>query len=39
MNDLPLLQYVEHPVVVDGDSRLLKHAAASGWECITLRES
>ncbi len=38
INDLPLLQHVDHPVVVDGDERLLKEALEHGWQCITLRQ-
>lgn len=36
-NDLPLLQAVQHPVVVDGDEVLRAHAAQQGWPCISLR--
>jgi HAD superfamily hydrolase (TIGR01490 family) len=36
-NDLPLLQRVEHPVVVDGDVPLTDHALAQGWPMISLR--
>ena len=37
-NDLPLLKLVEHPVVVDGDDKLLAYAKEQGWESITLRD-
>ena len=38
INDLPLLQAVDKPVVVDGDIALLAHARSQGWPCISLRE-
>lgn len=37
-NDLPLLQRVEHPVAVDPDATLARHARERGWPIITLRE-
>jgi HAD superfamily hydrolase (TIGR01490 family) len=37
-NDLPLLQRVEHPVAVDPDETLARHARERGWPIITLRE-
>ncbi len=37
INDLPLLQHVDHPFVVDGDPALRAHANAQGWPCISLR--
>lgn len=37
MNDLPLLERVSHPVVVDPDERLAIEAARRGWPVITLR--
>lgn len=37
-NDLPLLQQVEHPVAVDPDDSLERHARAHGWPIISLRE-
>lgn len=37
-NDLPLLQEVDNPVVVDGDEQLLNHARQAGWPSISLRE-
>jgi len=36
-NDLPLLKLVEHPVVVDGDDKLIAYAKENGWPCISLR--
>lgn len=36
-NDLPLLQKVQHPVVVDADDKLYQHAVAHNWERISLR--
>ena len=35
-NDLPLLQAVGHPVVVDPDPRLLAEAQAHGWPVLRL---
>ena len=37
-NDLPLLDQVAHPVAVDPDEALARHAAARGWPIISLRE-
>ncbi len=36
-NDLPLLEEVNHPVVVNGDDTLLQHADYKGWPSISLR--
>lgn len=36
-NDLPLLEKVTHPVVVDGDEKLLEIANKRGWQSISLR--
>lgn len=36
-NDLPLLKLVEHPIVVDGDDKLVQYANANNWPCISLR--
>ena len=36
-NDLPLLERVSHPVVVDGDAALRAVAFARGWQQISLR--
>lgn len=38
LNDLPLLSRVAHPVAVDPDEILTRHAEARGWPIITLRE-
>lgn len=35
-NDLPLLQIVDHPVAVNPDPQLAKHAAQLGWQVLTL---
>jgi HAD superfamily hydrolase (TIGR01490 family) len=36
LNDLPLLTRVTHPVAVDPDDTLRKHAETHGWPVITL---
>jgi HAD superfamily hydrolase (TIGR01490 family) len=36
-NDLPLLRIVDHPVVVDGDEKLLEVAKQQNWPSISLR--
>lgn len=36
-NDLPLLQQVTYPYVVDGDDTLIAHAKQHDWPCISLR--
>lgn len=36
-NDLPLLEQVTHPVAVDPDDALRRHAQAQGWPLISLR--
>ena len=36
-NDLPLLEYVDHPVAVDPDPTLADVARARGWPIISLR--
>ena len=38
INDLPLLEAVTNPVVVDGDDRLCAEAQQRGWPCISLRD-
>lgn len=38
INDLPLLEQVPHPVVVDGDDRLLAVASERNWKSISLRD-
>ena len=35
--DLPLLSRVDHPVAVDPDERLRRHAEARGWRIMSLR--
>jgi HAD superfamily phosphoserine phosphatase-like hydrolase len=37
LNDLPLLARVHHPVAVDPDATLRKHAVERGWPVISLR--
>lgn len=37
-NDLPLLQYVDHPVAVDPDDTLRATATEHGWSILTLRD-
>lgn len=37
INDLPLLEVVQHPVVVDADEKLLAHAIACHWQILSLR--
>ena len=37
-NDLPLLNIVNHPVVVDADPQLIKYADQHGWPHISLRD-
>nr|WP_277608445.1 HAD family hydrolase [Microbulbifer elongatus] len=37
INDLPLLQQVEHPIAVDPDNRLREEAQRRGWKVISLR--
>ncbi|AMX03554.1 histidinol-phosphatase [Microbulbifer thermotolerans] len=37
INDLPLLQEVDHPVAVDPDARLSAEAERRGWPIISLR--
>lgn len=37
LNDLPLLERVHHPVAVDPDATLRRHAEARGWPVISLR--
>jgi HAD superfamily hydrolase (TIGR01490 family) len=36
-NDLPLLARVSHPVAVDPDDTLQRHALAAGWPVMSLR--
>jgi HAD superfamily hydrolase (TIGR01490 family) len=37
LNDLPLLERVDHPVAVDPDATLRSHAIERGWPVISLR--
>lgn len=37
-NDLPLLSRVAHPVAVDPDPTLARHAGQQGWPVISLRD-
>ena len=37
-NDLPLLELVDHPIVVDGDEILTNIAQERGWQHISLRD-
>ena len=36
LNDLPLLEQVSHPVAVDPDDTLRRHASGRGWPIISL---
>ena len=38
LNDLPLLELVDHPVAVDPDAILRRHAAGRGWPIISLKQ-
>ena len=35
--DLPLLRAVKHPIIVDGDQKLLAEAQHMGWQIVSLR--
>ncbi len=37
-NDLPLLKSVDHPVAVDADEKLSRHASRENWKRISLRQ-
>lgn len=37
-NDIPLMECVDHPVAVDPDGHLDRHARAHGWPVISLRD-
>jgi phosphoserine phosphatase len=37
LNDLPLLELVDHPVAVDPDATLLEKAQSRGWDIISLK--
>lgn len=36
-NDIPLLEYVNHPIAVDPDQRLLEHAGNNQWPVMSFR--
>ncbi|MGN7613951.1 HAD family hydrolase [Magnetococcales bacterium HHB-1] len=36
-NDLPLLEWVDHPVAVNPDDRLLAHAKKAGWPVMEIK--
>lgn len=36
-NDIPLLECVTHPIAVNPDASLARHAQARGWKCLSLR--
>ncbi len=36
-NDLPLLEKVRNPIVVDGDDKLIQIGKKNNWECISFR--
>ncbi len=36
-NDIPLLEFVDHPVAVDPDPALRAHAQEQGWDILSLR--
>lgn len=38
LNDIPLLERVDHPVAVDPDDTLAQHADMRGWPIISLRD-
>ncbi len=38
-NDIPLLSWVDRPVVVNGDAMLMKHAQQNNWSVLSLRRS
>jgi len=37
LNDMPLLERVDHPVAVDPDATLAAHAKSRGWDIISLK--
>jgi HAD superfamily hydrolase (TIGR01490 family) len=39
LNDMPLLEKVDHPVAVDPDPTLTAHARSRGWEIISLKSA
>tara|TARA_B100001939_G_scaffold341855_1_gene352053 strand:- start:149 stop:802 length:654 start_codon:yes stop_codon:yes gene_type:complete len=36
-NDLPLLEKVKYPVIVDGDDKIVEIGKNNNWECISFR--
>ncbi len=36
-NDLPLLEQVKYPIIVDGDDKLVEIGKNNNWECISFR--
>ena len=36
-NDLPLLEKVKNPIIVDGDDKLREVGRSNNWECISFR--
>lgn len=38
-NDIPMLEWADDAVVVDGDETLLTHAKNHAWQCISLKHS
>jgi len=36
-NDLPLLEQVKYPVIVDGDDKIIEIGKNNNWECISFR--
>mgnify|MGYP006230583619 FL=1 len=36
-NDLPLLERVKKPVIVDGDDKLKEIGRNKNWECVSFR--
>ena len=36
-NDLPLLEQVKYPVIVDGDDKIVEIGKNNNWECISFR--
>ena len=36
-NDIPLLEKVSHPIAVDPDEKLKRHADENSWRIISLR--
>ena len=36
-NDLPLLEKVKNPIIVDGDAKLREIGRSNNWECVSFR--